>query len=68
VYLAGYEVFFESDKAAGIAQAKQRICASWGLEGVFPGDAELSPDLPASRRAADIYATPSALISRPSGV
>jgi len=55
VYLAGYEVFFESDKAAAIAQAKKHVCASWGLEGVFPGDVELSHDLPDALRAAEIY-------------
>jgi len=55
VYLAGYEVFFEADKASAIAEAKKRICASWGLEGVFPGDVELSHGLPNAMRAAEIY-------------
>jgi len=56
IYLAGYEVFFEPRKEAEIAEAKKRLCASWGLEGVFPGDAAVSPGLPDAQRAAEIYA------------
>jgi nucleoside 2-deoxyribosyltransferase len=56
VYLAGFEVFFEPSKQAAIAAAKKRICASRGLEGVFPGDAEIAAGLPDAERAAEIYA------------
>jgi len=56
VYLAGFEVFFEPSKQVAIAAAKKRICASHGLEGVFPGDAEIAAGLSDAERAAEIYA------------
>ncbi len=40
VYLSGPDVFFPN--AIEIGQAKKKICAQFGLEGVYPSDADFS--------------------------
>ena len=39
IYLAGPEVFLPD--AVGIGQAKKRLCAAYGFEGLYPFDNEI---------------------------
>jgi nucleoside 2-deoxyribosyltransferase len=62
VYLAGPDVFLKN--ASDVAEAKKRLCAEQGFEGVFPLDAEIdsSKTLSPARKARAISRLNEALI------
>ena len=60
VYLAGPEVFLPN--AAEIGDAKKRICAAHGLEGLFPLDQQ-QPELPRAALGIAIYRANIALMT-----
>lgn len=54
IYLAGPDVFYPDARETGLR--KTRICADYGLEGVFPLDVcVIDPDLPPAEQAMALY-------------
>ena len=62
IYLAGPEVFLPD--AVGIGQAKKRLCAAYGFEGLYPFDNEIVASPAGERTDRLIYRANESLIRR----